>query len=89
MKTAIEEAKRGLFEGSIPIGSVLAHKGNIIGRGHNRRLQNRSTILHGKMDALENAGRRSGDFYRKCVLYTTLSPAQCVLEPFYFKAFQK
>jgi creatinine deaminase len=74
MKAAIEEAKKGLSEGGIPIGSVLVYKGKIIGKGHNRRVQNGSTILHGEMDALENAGRRPAAFYRECVLYTTLSP---------------
>jgi creatinine deaminase len=74
MQAAIEEAKKGLSEGGIPIGSVLVHKGKIIGRGHNRRVQNGSTILHGEMDALENAGRHPSVFYRECVLYTTLSP---------------
>ncbi len=74
MKAAMEEAKKGLSEGGIPIGSVLVHKGKIVGRGHNRRVQNGSTILHGEMDALENAGRRKGAFYCECILYTTLSP---------------
>ncbi|MEL7670890.1 nucleoside deaminase [Methanobacterium sp.] len=74
MQAAIEEAKKGLYEGGIPIGSVLVHKDKIIGRGHNKRVQNGSTILHGEMDALENAGRHSGVFYHECVLYTTLSP---------------
>ncbi|WP_414470151.1 nucleoside deaminase [Methanobacterium sp. ACI-7] len=74
MKTAFEEANRGLEEGGIPIGSVLVHNNNIIGRGHNRRVQNGSVTLHGEMDALENAGRLSGAIYSKCVLYTTLSP---------------
>jgi cytosine deaminase len=74
MKAAIGEAKKGLSEGGIPIGSVLVHKGKIIGRGHNKRVQNRSTILHGEMDALENAGRHHAVFYHECVLYTTLSP---------------
>ena len=74
MQAAMEEAKKGLSEGGIPIGSVLAHKGKIIGHGHNRRVQNGSTILHGEMDALENGGRHSGAFYRECILYTTLSP---------------
>jgi len=75
---AIEEAERGLSEGGIPIGSVLVHAGAIVGRGHNRRVQNGSVILHGEMDALENAGRRSAAFYRECTLYTTLSPcAMC------------
>jgi len=74
MQAAMEEAKKGLSEGGIPIGSVLIHKGKIIGQGHNRRVQNGSTILHGEMDALENAGRHSEAFYRECILYTTLSP---------------
>jgi cytosine deaminase len=74
MKAAIEEAQKGLSEGGIPIGSVLVHKGEIIGRGHNRRVQKGSVILHGEMDALENAGRLTAATYRECVLYTTLSP---------------
>ena len=74
MKTAIKEAEKGLNEGGIPIGSVLVHKGEIMGRGHNRRVQNGSAILHGEMDALENAGRLRGAVYRECILYTTLSP---------------
>jgi len=75
---AIEEAERGLAEGGIPIGSVLVHGGAIVGRGHNRRVQRGSTILHAEMDALENAGRRNAAFYRECTLYTTLSPcAMC------------
>jgi cytosine/creatinine deaminase len=71
---AIEEARQGLREGGIPIGSVLVHGGKIIGRGHNRRVQRGSAILHGEMDALENAGRQSASIYRESVLYTTLSP---------------
>jgi cytosine/creatinine deaminase len=71
---AIEEAELGLAEGGIPIGSVIVHDGEIVGRGHNRRVQRGSTILHGEMDAFENAGRRSAAFYRACTLYTTLSP---------------
>ena len=71
---AIDEAELGLAEGGIPIGSVLVHSGAIVGRGHNRRVQRESTILHGEMDALENAGRRSASFYRAATLYTTLSP---------------
>ena len=71
---AIKEAKTGLAEGGIPIGSVLVHNGKIIGRGHNRRVQNSSVILHGEMDALENAGRQSARVYIECVIYTTLSP---------------
>lgn len=75
---AIAEAKAGRAEGGIPIGSVAVYRGEIIGRGHNRRVQRGSTILHGEMDALENAGRRSAAAYREVVLYTTLSPcAMC------------
>jgi cytosine/creatinine deaminase len=74
MLEAIEEARKGLTEGGIPIGSVIEHKGKIIGRGHNRRVQNGSAILHGEMDALENAGRLPANVYRECTLYTTLSP---------------
>jgi len=71
---AVKEAELGIAEGGIPIGSVLVHKGKIIGRGHNRRVQNGSVILHGEMDALENAGRQPASVYRESVLYTTLSP---------------
>jgi cytosine deaminase len=75
---AIEEARQGLREGGIPIGSVLVHGSEILGRGHNRRVQRGSTTLHGEMDALENAGRLPASVYRECVLYTTLSPcAMC------------
>lgn len=74
LQAAIAEARQGLAEGGIPIGSVIMHKGKIIGRGHNRRVQKGSAILHGEMDALENAGRQSAATYRECVLYTTLSP---------------
>lgn len=74
MLEAIREAEKGLEEGGIPIGSVLVYEGKIIGRGHNRRIQKGSTILHGEMDALENAGRLSASVYKKCTLYTTLSP---------------
>jgi cytosine/creatinine deaminase len=78
MQAAIDEARQGLAEGGIPIGSVLVHKGRIIGRGHNRRVQQGSAIRHGEMDALENAGRQSAQTYRECTLYTTLSPcAMC------------
>ncbi|WP_455378735.1 nucleoside deaminase [Petrachloros mirabilis] len=78
MRAAIDEAERGLSEGGVPIGSVLVHSGSVVGRGHNRRIQEGSVILHGEMDALENAGRRSAVFYKECVLYTTLSPcAMC------------
>lgn len=72
-KEAIKEAKTGLEEDGIPIGSVLVHKGRIIGRGHNKRIQNGSVILHGEMDALENAGRQPAYLYKESVLYTTLS----------------
>lgn len=74
MQAAIEEARIGLAEGGIPIGSVLVYKGTILGRGHNRRVQKKSAILHGEMDALENAGRQPASVYRESVLYTTLSP---------------
>jgi creatinine deaminase len=74
MAVAIAEAEAGRAEGGIPIGSVLAYEGTIIGRGHNRRIQRGSPILHGEMDALEHAGRRPASVYRKSVLYTTLSP---------------
>jgi creatinine deaminase len=78
MQAAIEEARLGLAEGGIPIGSVLVHQNQIIGRGHNRRIQQGSTVLHGEMDALENAGRQPATVYRQCTLYTTLSPcAMC------------
>jgi cytosine deaminase len=78
MQAAIEEAQQGLAEGGIPIGSVLVHRGTILGRGHNRRIQRGSPILHGEMDALENAGRHPASVYRESVLYTTLSPcAMC------------
>ena len=78
MKAAIAEAEAGAREGGIPIGSVLVHRGRIIGRGHNRRVQRGSAILHGEMDALENAGRQAPAVYRSSVLYTTLSPcAMC------------
>ncbi|MDF2488992.1 MAG: ccd [Pseudomonas sp.] len=78
MLAAIEEARQGLEEGGIPIGSVLVHEGRIIGRGHNRRVQAGSAILHGEMDALENAGRQPASVYQAATLYTTLSPcAMC------------
>lgn len=78
LQAAIEEARAGLSEGGIPIGSVLVHRGTIIGRGHNRRIQRGSPTLHGEMDALENAGRQPASVYRESVLYTTLSPcAMC------------
>ncbi|WP_110687866.1 nucleoside deaminase [Salinicola aestuarinus] len=74
MQAAIDEATAGLDEGGVPIGSVLVHRGEIIGRGHNRRQQQSSAILHGEMDALERAGRQPASVYRESVLYTTLSP---------------
>ena len=78
LQAAIEEARAGLAEGGIPIGSVLVHDGKIIGRGHNRRIQKGSATLHGEMDALENAGRLPARVYRESTLYTTLSPcAMC------------
>ena len=77
MQAAIDEAKLGLEEGGIPIGSVLVHEGKIIGRGHNRRIQSGSCVLHAEMDALENAGRQSAKIYQESTLYTTLSP--CVM----------
>ena len=74
MQAAIEEAQAGYAEGGIPIGSVIVYQGRIIGRGHNRRVQRGSPILHGEMDAFENAGRQPASVYRECTLYTTLSP---------------
>ena len=74
LAAAIEEAERGVAEGGIPIGSVLVHQGRILGRGHNRRVQRGSCVLHGEMDALENAGRQPARVYRECTIYTTLSP---------------
>src|SRR6476660_5472998 len=74
LQAAIAEARQGIAEGGIPIGSVIVHGGRIIGRGHNRRVQRGSAVLHGEMDALENAGRLSAQIYRESVLYTTLSP---------------
>ncbi len=78
MQAALAEARQGLGEGGIPIGSVLVHDNAIIGRGRNRRIQQGSAVLHAEMDALENAGRLAAAVYRECVLYTTLSPcAMC------------
>lgn len=74
MQAAIEEARIGLAEGGIPIGSVIVHKGSVIGRGHNQRIQRGSAILHGEMAAFENAGRQPASVYKDSVLYTTLSP---------------
>ena len=78
LRAAIDEAERGHGEGGIPIGAVLVHRGTIIGRGHNRRVQQGSAVLHGEMDALERAGRRPASVYRESTMYTTLSPcAMC------------
>jgi cytosine deaminase len=74
LQAAVEAAEAGLSEGGIPIGSVLVHHDSILGRGHNRRVQRGSVVLHGEMDALENAGRLPAATYRECTLYTTLSP---------------
>ena len=74
LKEALHEARKGLLEGGIPIGSVIVHNGEIIGRGHNKRVQLGSVVLHGEMDALENAGRQKASVYKDCTLYTTLSP---------------
>ncbi|MDX1543484.1 MAG: nucleoside deaminase [Christiangramia sp.] len=74
LKTAIEEAEKGLAEGGIPIGSVIVYKDKVLGKGHNKRVQNGSVILHGEMDAFENAGRQPASVYKDCILYTTLSP---------------
>ncbi|MEX2514204.1 MAG: nucleoside deaminase [Cyclobacteriaceae bacterium] len=74
LEEAINEAKMGLHEGGIPIGSVLVYHDKIIGKGHNQRIQQKSVVLHGEMDALENAGRQAASVYRQSVLYTTLSP---------------
>ena len=74
LQAAIEEAKKGLEEGGIPIGSVLVIDGEIVGRGHNRRVQKGSAILHAEMDCLENAGRLKANDYKKAILYSTLSP---------------
>jgi len=78
LAAAIEEAERGLAEGGIPIGAVLVHRGTVLGRGHNRRVQQGSATLHGEMDALERAGRQPAHVYRESAMYTTLSPcAMC------------
>ncbi|HEX7467669.1 MAG TPA: nucleoside deaminase [Methanobacterium sp.] len=76
MKEAIIEAKKSLKEGGIPIGAVLVEDEHIIGRGHNRLLQDNSTILHAEIDCIENAGRLKGAEYKKCTLFTTLSPCE-------------
>src|SRR5271165_6360394 len=74
LTAALQQARLGLSEGGIPIGAVLVHQGQIIGRGHNRRVQKGSAILHAEMDCLENAGRLPARAYRRSVLYSTLSP---------------
>src|SRR5271166_7208793 len=74
LTAAIQEARLGLSEGGIPIGAVLVHNGQIVGRGHNRRIQKSSCILHAEMDCLENAGRLTESIYRECTMYSTLSP---------------
>ena len=74
LQVAVDEAQRGLSEGGIPIGSVIVHRGKIIGRGHNRRVQLGDPLLHGEMSAFQDAGRQPASVYRDCVLYTTLSP---------------
>jgi cytosine deaminase len=74
LETAIEEARKGLAEGGIPIGAVLVLDGQIVGRGHNQRVQKNSSILHAEMDCLENAGRRKASEYCRATLYSTLSP---------------
>ncbi len=74
LRAAIDEAKQGLAEGGIPIGAVIVHQGQIIGRGHNMRVQKGDPLLHGEMSAFQQAGRRPASVYRECVLYTTLSP---------------
>ena len=76
MKAAIREARAGLREGGIPIGAVLVKDGRIIGRGHNRRVQKKSAILHAEMDCLEDAGRLKARDYRRCTIYSTLSPCE-------------
>jgi creatinine deaminase len=78
LRAALDEARTGRDEGGIPIGSVLVHRGRVIGRGHNRRVQQGSSVLHAEMDAIEDAGRQPASLYRDCTIYTTLSPcAMC------------
>lgn len=78
LQAAIDEAMMGLREGGIPIGAVLVRDGEVIGRGHNQRVQSGDPLLHGEMSAFRNAGRQPARIYRECVLYTTLSPcAMC------------
>ena len=89
MKIAIEEAQKGLKEGGIPIGSVIVHQGKILGKGHNKRIQKGSVVLHGEMDAFENAGRQSAKIYQESIIYTTLSPCLCALVLFCYMGFPK
>lgn len=77
LEEAIKEARQGLAQGGIPIGAILVYQNRIIGRGHNQRVQKGSAILHGEMDAIENAGRQQAKVYEQSILYTTLSP--CVM----------
>lgn len=78
MAEAIREARDGLAEGGVPIGCVIVRNGQVVGRGHNRRIQRDSVILHAEMDCMENAGRQTPSFYNECTMYTTLSPcAMC------------
>ena len=79
LEAAIEEAKKGLSEGGVPIGSVLVIDGRIVGRGHNQRVQKGSTVLHAEMDCLENAGRLKASEYSRATLYSTLSPCDLSL----------
>ena len=86
MRAAVREARRGLREGGIPIGAVLVKDGRVIGRGHNRRVQKKSAILHAEMDCLEDAGRLKARDYRRCAIYSTLSPcAMCTGAIFLYK----
>lgn len=89
MNAAIDEAKKGLEEGGIPIGSVIVYKGEIIGRGHNRRIQNGSTVLHGEMDALENAGRQPTRYTGNPFYIQPYRPVLCVPGPFCFMVYPK
>jgi cytosine deaminase len=89
MKAAIEEAKLGLQEGGIPIGSVLVIDGKIVGRGHNRRVQKGSAILHAEMDCIENAGRLKAKDYQRAVLYSTLSRVICAAGLLCYIKFQR
>ncbi len=85
MRAAVEEAKKGMREGGIPIGSVLVVDGKIVGRGHNRRVQQGSPILHAEMDAFESAGRLKASDYQRAILYSSLSPVTCVRGYLHYK----